>query len=128
MDILANKKITDVDIVSNVTDDDYLFINQGAAIKQIKKTIIFKSLIDSINSLTNSLKDKLDKNCGTSNANKVLKVGNDGNITYVTMPTGTSNFSGDYNDLTNKPTLLTEDKVNELIDARMPNSAENVRY
>lgn len=125
---MANKKITDVDIVSNVTDDDYLFINQGAAIKQIKKTIIFKSLIDSINSLTNSLKDKLDKNCGTSNANKVLKVGNDGNITYVTMPTGTSNFSGDYNDLTNKPTLLTEDKVNELIDARMPSSAENVRY
>lgn len=125
---MANKKITDVDIVSNVTDDDYLFINQGAAIKQIKKTIIFKSLIDSINSLTNSLKDKLNKNCGTSNANKVLKVGNDGNITYVTMPTGTSNFSGDYNDLTNKPTLLTEDKVNELIDARMPSSAENVRY
>lgn len=125
---MANKKITDVDIVSNVTDDDYLFINQGAAIKQIKKTIIFKSLIDSINSLTNSLKDKLNKNCGISNANKVLKVGNDGNITYVTMPTGTSNFSGDYNDLTNKPTLLTEDKVNELIDARMPSSAENVRY
>ena len=125
---MANKKITDVDIVSNVTDDDYLFINQGAAIKQIKKTTIFKSLTDSISSLTNSLKDKLDKNCGTSNANKVLKVGNDGNITYVTMPTGTSNFSGDYNDLTNKPTLLTEDKVNELIDARMPNSAENVRY
>lgn len=125
---MANKKITDVDIVSNVTDDDCLFINQGTAIKQIKKTIIFKSLIDSINSLTNSLKDKLDKNCGTSNANKVLKVGNDGNITYVTMPTGTSNFSGDYNDLTNKPTLLTEDKVNELIDARMPSSAENVRY
>lgn len=125
---MANKKITDVDIVSDVTDDDYLFINQGAAIKQIKKTTIFKNLTDSINSLTNSLKDKLDKNCGISNANKVLKVGNDGNITYVTMPTGTSNFSGDYNDLTNKPTLLTEDKVNELIDARMPSSAENVRY
>ena len=125
---MANKKITDVDIVSNVTDDDYLFINQGAAIKQIKKTTIFKSLTDSINSLTNSLKDKLDKNCGASNANKVLKVGSDGNITYVTMPTGTSNFSGDYNDLTNKPTLLTEDKVNELIDAKLPSSAESVRY
>lgn len=125
---MANKKITDVDIVSNVTDDDYLFINQGAAIKQIKKTTIFKSLTDSISSLTNSLKDKLDKNCGASNANKVLKVGSDGNITYATMPTGTSNFSGDYNDLTNKPTLLTEDKVNELIDAKLPSSAENVRY
>ena len=125
---MANKKITDVDIVSDVTDDDYLFINQGAAIKQIKKTTIFKSLTDSMNSLTNSLKNKLDKNCGTSNANKVLKVGNDGNITYVTMPTGTSNFSGDYNDLTNKPTLLTEDKVNELIDAKLPSSAESVRY
>lgn len=125
---MANKKITDVDIVSNVTDDDYLFINQGAAIKQIKKTTIFKSLTDSINTLTNSLKDKLDKNCGVSNANKVLKVGSDGNIIYVTMPTGTSNFSGDYNDLTNKPTLLTEDKVNELIDAKLPSSAESVRY
>lgn len=125
---MANKKITDVDIVSNVTDDDYLFINQGAAIKQIKRTTIFKSITDSISSLTNSLKDKLDKNCGASNANKVLKVGIDGNITYATMPTGTSNFSGDYNDLTNKPTLLTEDKVNELIDAKLPSSAENVRY
>lgn len=125
---MANKKITDVDIVSNVTDDDYLFINQGAAIKQIKKTTIFKSLTDSINTLTNSLNDKLDKNCGVSNANKVLKVGSDGNIIYVTMPTGTSNFSGDYNDLTNKPTLLTEDKVNELIDAKLPSSAESVRY
>lgn len=125
---MANKKITDVDVVSNVTDDDYLFINQGAAIKQIKKTTIFKSLTDSINTLTNSLKDKLDKNCGVSNANKVLKVGSDGNITYAAMSTGTSNFSGDYNDLTNKPTLLTEDKVNELIDAKLPSSAESVRY
>ena len=125
---MANKKITDVDIVSNVTDDDYLFINQGAAIKQIQKTTIFKSIADSISSLTNSLKDKLDKNCGVSNANKVLKVGSDGNITYATMPTGTSNFSGDYNDLTNKPTILTEDRVNELIDAKLPSSAENVRY
>ena len=125
---MANKKITDVDVVGNVTDDDYLFINQGAAIKQIKKTTIFKSLTDSINTLTNSLKDKLDKNCGVSNANKVLKVGSDGNITYAAMPTGTSNFSGDYNDLTNKPTLLTEDKVNELIDAKLPSSAESVRY
>lgn len=125
---MANKKITDVDIVSNVTDDDYLFINQGAAIKQIQKTTIFKSITDSISSLTNSLKDKLDKNCGVSNANKVLKVGSDGNITYATMPTGTSNFSGDYNDLTNKPTILTEDRVNELIDAKLPSSAENVRY
>lgn len=125
---MANKKITDVDIVSDITDDDYLFINQGAAIKQIKKTNIFKSLTDSINTLTNSLNDKLDKNCGVSNANKVLKVGSDGNIIYVTMPTGTSNFSGDYNDLTNKPTLLTEDKVNELIDAKLPSSAESVRY
>lgn len=125
---MANKKITDVDIVSNVSDDDYLFINQGAAIKQIQKTTIFKSITDSISSLTNSLKDKLDKNCGVSNANKVLKVGSDGNITYATMPTGTSNFSGDYNDLTNKPTILTEDRVNELIDAKLPSSAENVRY
>lgn len=125
---MANKKITDVDIVSNVSDDDYLFINQGAAIKQIQKTTIFKSITDSISSLTNSLKDKLDKNCGVSNANKVLKVGSDGSITYATMPTGTSNFSGDYNDLTNKPTILTEDRVNELIDAKLPSSAENVRY
>ena len=42
MCILANKKITDVDVVGNVTDDDYLFINQGAAIKQIKKLLYLK--------------------------------------------------------------------------------------
>lgn len=37
-------------------------------------------------------------------------------------------FSGSYNDLTNKPTILTAEQVNQLIDAKMPKSAEEVQY
>lgn len=43
-DILANKKITDVDVVSTVSDADYLFVNQGQSIKQIKKSDIPKPI------------------------------------------------------------------------------------
>ena len=39
---MANKKITDVDVVSTVSDADYLFVNQGQSIKQIKKSDIPK--------------------------------------------------------------------------------------
>lgn len=37
-------------------------------------------------------------------------------------------FSGDYNDLSGKPTLITEARVNELINAKLPKSAEEVQY
>lgn len=37
-------------------------------------------------------------------------------------------FSGSYNDLTNKPTILTAEQVNQLIDAKIPKSAEEVQY
>lgn len=43
-DILANKKITDVDVVSTINDADYLFVNQGQSIKQIKKSDIHKPI------------------------------------------------------------------------------------
>lgn len=39
-----------------------------------------------------------------------------------------STFSGNYNDLTGKPTLITETRVNELITAKLPKSAEEVQY
>lgn len=39
-----------------------------------------------------------------------------------------SNFSGNYNDLSGKPTLITEERVNELINAKLPKSAEEVKY
>ncbi len=39
-----------------------------------------------------------------------------------------SNFSGNYNDLSGKPTLITEERVNELINAKLPKSAEEVQY
>lgn len=39
-----------------------------------------------------------------------------------------SNFSGNYNDLSGKPTLITEEMVNELINAKLPKSAEEVQY
>ena len=43
-DILANKKITDVDVVSTINDADYLFVNQNSAIRQIKKSNIIKDI------------------------------------------------------------------------------------
>lgn len=39
-----------------------------------------------------------------------------------------SNFSGSWNDLTEKPTLITEQRVIELIDSKMPASAERRQY
>ena len=41
---MANKKITDVDVVTTLTDSDYLFVNQGQSIKQIKKSDIPKPI------------------------------------------------------------------------------------
>lgn len=41
---MANKKITDVDVVSTVSDADYLFVNQCQSIKQIKKKDIPKPI------------------------------------------------------------------------------------
>ena len=41
---MANKKITDVDVVSTINDADYLFVNQGQSIKQIKKSDIPKPI------------------------------------------------------------------------------------
>ena len=39
-----------------------------------------------------------------------------------------STFSGNYTDLSGKPTLITEERVNELINAKLPKSAEEVQY
>ena len=39
-----------------------------------------------------------------------------------------STFSGNYNDLSGKPPLITEERVNELINAKLPKSAEEVQY
>ena len=39
-----------------------------------------------------------------------------------------SNFSGNYDDLTGKPTLVTESRVIELINQNIPDYAEGVRY
>lgn len=41
---MANKKITDVDVVSTINDADYLFVNQNSAIRQIKKSNIIKDI------------------------------------------------------------------------------------
>lgn len=60
------------------------------------------------------IKGKLDKNQGASNKGKVLGIGSDGNVIPVDAPTGGggSGFSGDYNDLINKPTIPS--KLSEL--------------
>lgn len=35
---MASKKITEIDIISSMTDEDMVYINQGNALKQIKKS------------------------------------------------------------------------------------------
>lgn len=42
---MPNKKITDVDIVSGLNDTDYLFVNQGQSIKQIKKSDVIDNTL-----------------------------------------------------------------------------------
>lgn len=52
------------------------------------------------------IQEKLNKNFGSSNQNKVLGIDSAGNVVPVDASTGNPNsFSGDYNDLTNKPTI-----------------------
>lgn len=55
---MANKKITDVDVVSTVSDADYLFVNQGQSIKQIKKSDIPKPIYNAeeVGALPNTTK------------------------------------------------------------------------
>lgn len=55
---MANKKITDVDVVSTVSDADYLFVNQGQSIKQIKKSDIPKPIYtaEEVGALPNTTK------------------------------------------------------------------------
>ena len=51
--------------------------------------------------------EKLDKDQGSSNSGKYLRVGSDGNIELVNAPSGGGSGTGtsDYNDLTNKPQI-----------------------
>lgn len=51
--------------------------------------------------LDEALNEKLNKNQGAENANKVLGIGADGNVTPIEMSAGVK----DYNDLENKPSI-----------------------
>lgn len=50
---------------------------------------------------------KIDKNQGSGNSGKYLRVGSDGNVELVNAPSGGGSGTGtsDYNDLTNKPQI-----------------------
>ena len=39
---MANKRIIDVDVVDTTTENDYIYINQNQALKQIKRSSIPK--------------------------------------------------------------------------------------
>lgn len=59
------KKITDVDILTTISDDGYVFVNDGEDIKQIKKSDIessTKQAISDINSAMNGLVSKIEMN------------------------------------------------------------------
>ena len=55
---MPNKKMTDVDIVSVLNDTDYLFVNQGQSIKQIKKSDVIRDVtIDNTLSVAGQVAD-----------------------------------------------------------------------
>lgn len=56
---------------------------------------------DEADRATQATEGKLDKNLGAENANKVLGIGADGNVTPIEMSAGVK----DYNDLENKPQI-----------------------
>ena len=55
---MANKKITDVDIVNTINDADYLFVNQNSVIRQFKKSNIIKDISDNYDENMINKKDK----------------------------------------------------------------------
>ena len=126
---MANKKITDVDIVSVINDTDYLFINQGDALKQIKKSDIPKPTYtaEEVGALPNTTKipsktSDIENDLGFLTQHQDLSNYIAKDNTEVFDPVNDYNpatkkyvddnkFSGSYNDLTNTPTALPASDV-----------------
>ena len=103
---MANKKITDVDVVSTVSDADYLFVNQGQSIKQIKKSDIPKPTYtaEEVGALPN-----------TTIIPTTLP--NPNSLTFTGAVTGSYNGSARVS--VEIPSAVTDDHINELIDAKL---------
>lgn len=126
---MANKKITDVDIVSVINDTDYLFINQGDALKQIKKSDIPKPTYtaEEVGALPNTTKipsktSDIENDLGFLTQHQDLSNYIAKDNTEVFVPVNDYNpatkkyvddnkFSGSYNDLTNIPDALPASDV-----------------
>lgn len=109
IDDITTSKVSVDSIVDNLTtnvNNQPLSAAQGVALKSLIDAIVVPTLLSQLKEDTTH-RTVTDSEKSTWN-NK-------------------SNFSGNYNDLTNKPTLMTEDRVIQLIDGRMPASAEG-RY
>ena len=126
---MANKKITDVDVVSVINDTDFLFINQGDALKQIKKSDIPKPTYtaEEVGALPDTTKipsktSDIENDLGFLTQHQDLSNYIAKDNTEVFDPVNDYNpatkkyvddnkFSGSYNDLTNTPTSLPASDV-----------------
>ncbi len=109
IDSITTSKVGVSDIINNLTTNianKPLSAAQGVALKALIDAIVVPTLLS-------QLKEDATHRTVTDSEKSTWN--------------NKSNFSGNYNDLTNKPTLITEDRVIQLIDGRMPASAEG-RY
>lgn len=63
---------------------------------------------------TQDIDGKLNKQQWIENANKYLKIDETGNVVPADAPSGGSGFSGNYNDLTNRPTIPS--RLSEMVE------------
>lgn len=124
IDAITTSKVNVSDIINNLTtnlSNKVLSASMGVELKKLIDAIkVPVNLSELAGDTTHRTVTDAEK---TSWNNKSTFSGN-----YNDLTNKPSLFSGNYNDLTGKPTLITEERVNELINAKLPKSAEEVQY
>ena len=124
IDDITTSKVNVSDIINNLTtnlSNKVLSASMGVELKKLIDAIkVPGNLSELAGDTTHRTVTDAEK---TAWNNKSTFSGN-----YNDLTNKPSLFSGNYNDLSGKPTLITEERVNELINAKLPKSAEEVQY
>lgn len=124
IDGITTSKVNVSDIINNLTtnmSNKVLSASMGVELKKLIDAIkVPVNLSELAGDTTHRTVTDAEK---TAWNNKSTFSGN-----YNDLTNKPSLFSGNYNDLSGRPTLITETRVNELIDAKIPKSAEEVQY
>lgn len=124
IDAITTSKINVSDIIDNLTtnlSNKVLSASMGVELKKLIDAIkVPVNLSELAGDTTHRTVTDAEK---TAWNNKSTFSGN-----YNDLTNKPSLFSGNYNDLSGKPILITEERVNELINAKLPKSAEEVQY